>query len=126
MMDGTIEDRQAGIDRLKEINEEAKAQEIESQITSQAELDALKQNGYKLEQSRLAEHASEVITKAKEMILRRVILRIQKIQIKIQKILIMKRKTLKIQKTQRKILNLRRMMTLKSIKIKKLKINYIG
>ena len=67
MMDGTIEDRQAGIDRLKEINEEAKAQEIESQISSQAELDALKQNGYKLEQSRLAEHASEVITKAKEV-----------------------------------------------------------
>ena len=67
MMDGTIEDRQAGIDRLKEINEEAKAQEIESEISSQAELDALKQNGYKLEQSRLAEHASEVITKAKEV-----------------------------------------------------------
>ena len=67
MMDGTIEDRQAGIDRLEEISEEAKAREIESQISSQAELDALKQNGYKLEQSRLAEHASEVITKAKEM-----------------------------------------------------------
>ena len=67
LMDGTIEDRQAGVDRLKEIDEIFKAQEIEAQITSQAELDALKQNGYKLEQSRLAEHASEVITKSKEL-----------------------------------------------------------
>ena len=67
LMDGTIEDRQAGVDRLKEIDEIFKAQEIEAQISSQAELDALKQNGYKLEQSRLAEHASEVITKSKEL-----------------------------------------------------------
>ena len=64
---GAIEDRQAGADRLLEISEEMKALEIESEISSQAELDALKQNGYKLEQSRLAEHASEVITKAKEV-----------------------------------------------------------
>ena len=64
---GAIEDRQAGANRLLEIAEEMKALEIESEISSQAELDALKQNGYKLEQSRLAEHASEVITKAKEV-----------------------------------------------------------
>ena len=67
LKDGTIVNKEEGIARLEEINEEFKSREIESEISSQAELDALKQNGYKLEQSRLAEHASEVITKAKEM-----------------------------------------------------------
>ena len=67
LKDGTIENREEGIARLEEINEAFKAKEIESEISSAAELDALRQNGYKLEQSRLAEHASEVITKAKEV-----------------------------------------------------------
>lgn len=67
LKDGTIENKEEGIARLEEINEAFKAKEIESEISSAAELDALKQNGYKLEQSRLAEHASEVITKAKEL-----------------------------------------------------------
>ena len=67
LKDGTIENKEEGIARLEEINEAFKAKEIESEISSAAELDALRQNGYKLEQSRLAEHASEVITKAKEV-----------------------------------------------------------
>ncbi len=67
LKDGTIADREAGNQRLLEIANEFHQQEIESQISGQAELDALKENGYKLEQSRLAEHASEVITTAKQV-----------------------------------------------------------
>ena len=51
LKDGTIVNKEEGIARLEEINEEFKSREIESEISSQAELDALKQNGYKLEKS---------------------------------------------------------------------------
>ena len=67
LKDGTIVNKEEAIARLQEISNEFNAREIESEINSAAELDALRQNEYKLEQSRLAEHASEVITKAKEL-----------------------------------------------------------
>lgn len=67
LKDGTITNKQEAVSRLTEISNQFNQQEIESEISGQAELDALRENGYKLEQSRLAEHASEVITTAKQV-----------------------------------------------------------
>lgn len=67
LKDGTIVNKEEAIARLQEISDEYNAREVESEINSAAELQALRDNGYQLEQSRLAEHASEVITKAKEV-----------------------------------------------------------
>lgn len=67
LKEGTIANKEEAVNRLTEISNQFNQQEIESEISGQAELDALRENGYKLEQSRLAEHASEIITTAKQV-----------------------------------------------------------